>query len=79
MKIAASIVTGVVLSLAVGDSAFSGGIPDMLAAYHRRDYVHAAPRLLLQAERGNAAAQTAAGFMYQHGFGVPQNQVLAAH
>ena len=47
-------------------------------AYARHDYVRAAPLLLAEAEQGSPNAQTYIGYMYQNGFGVPQNYVAAA-
>jgi TPR repeat protein len=62
-----------------GEPACSGALSEGRAAYQRGDYVRAAADLLPLAKSGNAEAQAAAGFMYQHGFGVPQNLVIAAH
>jgi uncharacterized protein len=56
-------------------SAFSDGI----IAFHRSDYATAFRKLRPLAERGQAEAQALLGFMYQHGSGVPQDQVIAAH
>src|SRR6516164_2932826 len=47
-------------------------------AFARRDYVRAAPALLVAAERGVPVAQTYIGYMYQNGFGVPRDYVVAA-
>lgn len=49
-----------------------------LNAYHRHDYVRAAPLLLVEAERGVPLAETYLGYMYQNGLGVPQDYVVAA-
>jgi TPR repeat protein len=48
------------------------------AAYDRGDYVRAARDLSLLAEQGNPRAQGLLGFMYEHGFGVPQAYDAAA-
>jgi uncharacterized protein len=48
------------------------------AAYNRGDYVRAARDLSLLAEQGNAKAFGLLGFMYEHGFGVPQAYDAAA-
>jgi TPR repeat protein len=42
------------------------------AAFHHGDYVRAARELAPAAERGNPRALGLLGFMYEHGFGVPQ-------
>ncbi|WP_430650107.1 tetratricopeptide repeat protein [Bradyrhizobium guangzhouense] len=49
-----------------------------VSAYQRRDYVAASRILIPLAERGNAAAQTYLGFMFETGRGVPQNYTEAA-
>lgn len=43
-----------------------------VAAFDRGDYVRAARELSPLAARGNARALGLLGFMYEHGFGVPQ-------
>jgi uncharacterized protein len=48
------------------------------AAYNRGDYIHAARDLSLLAEQGNPRASGMLGFLYEHGFGVPQNYDAAA-
>jgi uncharacterized protein len=42
------------------------------AAFNRGDYIHAALALSPLAAQGNPRAQGMLGFMYEHGFGVPQ-------
>jgi TPR repeat protein len=49
-----------------------------ISAYDRQAYVTAAAIFLPLAERGNARAETYLGFMYAHGWGVPQNYEIAA-
>ena len=56
-------------------SAFSEGV----VAFHRSDYPTAFRKLKPLAERGQAEAQALLAYMYQHGSGVPQDQVIAAH
>lgn len=65
-------------SLSFASSVLAGALSAAERAYARHDYVHAAPLLLLEAERGSPAAQTYIGFMYQNGLGVPQNYSAAA-
>jgi hypothetical protein len=48
------------------------------AAFHRGDYARALRELSPPAERGNARALGLLGFMYEHGFGVPQAYDAAA-
>ena len=48
------------------------------AANYGGDYVRAVRALIPAAARGNARAQAQLGFMYENGFGVPQNYVAAA-
>jgi TPR repeat protein len=48
------------------------------AAYHRGDYVRAARDLSLLAEQGNPRALGLLGFLYEHGYGVPQSYDAAA-
>jgi uncharacterized protein len=47
-------------------------------AYYRGDYARAVRELIPAAARGNIRAQAQLGFMYENGFGVPQNYVAAA-
>jgi TPR repeat protein len=48
------------------------------AAYSRGDYVRAARELSPLAQRGNAKALGLVGFLYEHGFGEPQDYDAAA-
>jgi uncharacterized protein len=48
------------------------------AAYNRGDYIHAARDLSLLAEQGNPRALGLLGFLYEHGYGVPQSYDAAA-
>ena len=49
-----------------------------VAAYQRQDYVSATRSFIALAERGDAAAETYLGFMFETGRGVPQNYTEAA-
>ncbi len=49
-----------------------------VAAFKRQDYVAASRVFIPLAERGNAAAQSHLGFMFETGRGVPQNYTEAA-
>ncbi len=60
-------------SVASADSVARGA-----AAFHRADYFRAAQELAPAAERGNPRALGMLGFMYEHGFGVPQAYAAAA-
>ena len=48
-----------------------------IRAYYRGDYAQAVRELTPAAMRGIARAQGRLGFMYENGFGVPQNYVAA--
>src|SRR5690348_9515600 len=54
------------------------GLARGTAAYYRGDYARAVRELIPAAAQGNAQAQAQLGFMYENGFGVPQNYVAAA-
>jgi TPR repeat protein len=64
------------LLVALGGFALSSAQADTLgrgaAAFDRGDYARAAQDLSPLAARGNARALGLLGFMYEHGFGVPQ-------
>ena len=53
-------------------SARAGALSRGAAAFDHRDYARAARDLVPLAERGNPRALGLVGFMYEHGFGVPQ-------
>ena len=63
--------TIVLVAMAV-PSAHADALSRGAAAFERGDYVHAAQDLSPLAERGNPRAAGLLGFMYEHGFGVPQ-------
>jgi TPR repeat protein len=58
--------------------ACADGLARGTAAYYRGDYARAVRELIPAAAQGNAQAQAQLGFMYENGFGVPQNYVVAA-
>jgi|SRR5712671_301328 uncharacterized protein len=69
---------GLALMLVVIEPASSGELSDGLSAYRRGNYSTAATKLMPIAARGIPEAQTALGFMYEYGRGVPQDAELAA-
>jgi TPR repeat protein len=62
----------VVLANTIALPAHADALGRGTAAFHHGDYVRAAQDLGPLAERGNPVAQGLLGFMYEHGFGVPQ-------
>ena len=62
----------------VASSSATAGSPDGVAAFRRQDYLRAARIFTPLAERGDASAQFYLGFMYAHGYGVPENYIEAA-
>nr|WP_218625758.1 tetratricopeptide repeat protein [Bradyrhizobium sp. dw_411] len=66
----------------VGSGAAPAAHADALAqgtaAYSRGDYLRAARELSPLAQRGNAKALGLLGFLYEHGFGEPQDYDVAA-
>ena len=69
---------GLALMLVVIEPASSVELSDGLSAYRRGNYSTAATKLMPIAARGIPEAQTALGFMYEYGRGVPQDAELAA-
>ena len=67
-----------VLAVIVAPPAHADALSRGTAAFDRGDYIRAAQDLVPLAERGNARALGLLGFMYEHGFGVPQNYDAAA-
>ncbi len=61
-----------VSALIVAPTAHADSLSRGAAAFDRGDYIRAAQDLVPLAERGNARALGLLGFMYEHGFGVPQ-------
>ena len=60
-------------------AAVAGGSMRGTAAYARGDYARAVRELAPAASRGNPRAQAQLGFLYENGFGVPQNYAAAAN
>jgi TPR repeat protein len=77
---AASAILLVILLFGAGTmrAAFADGLTRGTSTYFRGDYVRAVRELTAAAFRGNARAQGQLGFMYENGFGVPQNYAAAA-
>ena len=65
--------------VSAGTPAWPSSLSDGASAFHRGDYVAALRRLRPLAERGHAEAQAILALMYQQGWGVPQDAVMAAH
>ena len=61
-----------VLAVIVAPPANADALSRGAAAFDRGDYIRAAQDLVPLAEHGNARALGLLGFMYEHGFGVPQ-------
>jgi uncharacterized protein len=59
-------------------SAYANQLTRGTAAFSRGDYVRAARELSPLAQRGDPRALAQLGFMYEHGFGVPQSYDAAA-
>jgi TPR repeat protein len=64
--------TLLMLAVIAAPSAHADALSRGAAAFDRGDYIRAAQDLVPLAERGNARALGLLGFMYEHGFGVPQ-------
>jgi TPR repeat protein len=75
MRVAAA---AVVLLAAAGDFAEAATLRQGVAAFSRQDYLLASQIFVPLAERGDPAAQTYLGFMFESGRGVPQNYTEAA-
>ena len=65
------------LTLLVGNPAFSADYQKGLDAYDRGDYATALREWEPLAEQGNASAQHKMGWMYENGRGVPQDYKTA--
>jgi TPR repeat protein len=68
----------VALLAAAGDFAEAATFRQGVAAFSRQDYLLASQIFVPLAERGDPAAQTYLGFMFETGRGVPQNYTEAA-
>ena len=61
-----------VLAVTVAPPAYADALGRGAAAFDHGDYIRAARDLVPLADRGNARALGLLGFMYEHGYGVPQ-------
>jgi TPR repeat protein len=70
----------VIVLIAIGNApiAHAEALARGTAAYSRGDYVRAARELSPLAQHGNAKALGLVGFLYEHGFGEPQDYDVAA-
>jgi len=68
----------VMLMLSFSHAAAADDFDDAIAAHNKRDFATALRLLTPLAERGDADAQRALGFMYEHGYGVVQHYKTAA-
>lgn len=66
------------LMLACASAASAQSLGQGIFAFQRQDYVTASRVFIPLAERGNAAAQSYLGFLFETGRGVPQNYTEAA-
>ena len=66
------------LALAGAPGANAQSLGQGASAFRRQDYVTASRIFIPLAERGNAAAQSYLGFLFETGRGVPQNYTEAA-
>jgi TPR repeat protein len=74
-----SAVSGIILfGIGAAPIAHADALARGTAAYSRGDYVRAAGELLPLAQSGNARALGLLGFLYEHGFGEPQDYDAAA-
>lgn len=71
-------VSAAVLLLSTASFAEAQSFRQGASAFNRHDYVSASRILIPLAERGDAAAQSYLGFMFETGRGVPQNYTEAA-
>jgi len=68
----------VLIGIGAAPVAHADALAQGTAAYSRGDYVRAAQELSPLAQRGNAKALGLIGFLYEHGFGEPQDYDVAA-
>ena len=68
----------VIVLIGAAPIAHADALAQGTAAYSRGDYVRAAQELSPLAQRGNAKALGLIGFLYEHGFGEPQDYDAAA-
>ena len=67
-----------VLVLSPAAPSYAQSLQQGVAAFNRRDYRQASQVFIPLAERGDAAAQTYLGYMFETGRGVPRNYTEAA-
>ncbi len=67
-----------VLALSPAAPSYAQSLQQGVAAFNRRDYRLASQVFIPLAERGDAAAQTYLGYMFETGRGVPRNYTEAA-
>ena len=75
---AAATLIATAVSVSAAPPAHAGALGRATAAYTHGDYVRAARELSVLAARGSPRAQGLLGFLYEHGFGVPQAYDAAA-
>jgi uncharacterized protein len=73
-----SLPTTLFACLLIGATTITSTLADGLARGTGAHQARTVRELALAAARGNAQAQARLGFMYENGFGVPQNYVVAA-
>jgi len=74
-------IAAAVAALLISSGDFAGAaslVRQGVSAFSRQDYVTASRAFIPPAERGDPAAQTYLGFMFETGRGVPQNYTEAA-
>jgi TPR repeat protein len=74
----AAMLFAMTVSMSVATPAHAGALARATAAYDHGDYIRAARELSVLAAQGNPRAQGLLGFLYEHGFGVPQAYDAAA-
>lgn len=72
------ILAAAIIAMSAGGAAKAQSLRQGVSAFNRQDYVVASRAFIPLAERGNPAAQTYLGYMFETGRGVPQNLAEAA-
>jgi uncharacterized protein len=75
---AAAMLLATAVSVSAAPPAHANALGRATAAYNHGDYARAARELSVLAAQGNPRAQGLLGFLYEHGFGVPQAYDAAA-
>ncbi|MGX1324341.1 TPR repeat protein [Bradyrhizobium sp. USDA 377] len=70
--------TAIAITLALAAPAEAQSLRQGVSAFQRQNYAAASRIFIPLAERGNAAAQTYLGYLFETGRGVPQNYTEAA-